>query len=164
MNPSRKQTNLGFCCSNLYPLIQHFPQTFLREICITFATLLLKPTATINIFHMRVLIIAFLLSVVVWACGGSEQKPAEPAAATQPAVAAEDGEKIYKMYCVVCHGIYGDQGNNGAFNLATSTLTAEERVQVITNGRNTMASFANILDEAKIKAVAEYTTTLKTPQ
>ncbi len=105
--------------------------------------------------------IAFL-----WACGGTPEKKAESTSSTTAAdseVASEgpDGEKIYKQYCVVCHGIAGDMGASGAFNLTTSELTVEERMTVIANGRNTMTAFSALLDEEKIKAVAEYTLKLK---
>jgi mono/diheme cytochrome c family protein len=72
-----------------------------------------------------------------------------------------DGEKIYKQYCVTCHGIGGDMGVSGAANLATSKLTEAERIKVITTGRNNMASFKALLDKDKIKAVAAYTMKLK---
>ena len=52
-------------------------------------------------------------------------------------------------------------GASGAFDLTTSELSVEERINVITNGRNVMTAFKSILDEDKIKAVAEYTLTLK---
>jgi mono/diheme cytochrome c family protein len=71
-----------------------------------------------------------------------------------------DGEKIYKQYCVTCHGLRGDMGVSGAANLTESKLKVEERVKVITNGRNNMASFKALLDKEKIKAVAQYTMTL----
>ncbi|MEY3321138.1 MAG: hypothetical protein RLZZ417_721 [Bacteroidota bacterium] len=75
--------------------------------------------------------------------------------------AAVDGKKIYKQYCVTCHGIYGDMGASGAANLAISKLKVNERIEVITNGRKAMASFKALLDKEKIKAVAQYTMTLK---
>jgi mono/diheme cytochrome c family protein len=74
---------------------------------------------------------------------------------------AVDGKKIYKQYCVTCHGIYGDMGASGAANLAISKLKVNERIAVITNGRKAMASFKALLDKEKIKAVAQYTMTLK---
>ncbi|NBU35321.1 MAG: cytochrome c [Bacteroidetes bacterium] len=74
---------------------------------------------------------------------------------------AVDGKKIYKQYCVTCHGIYGDMGASGAANLAISKLKLNERIEVITNGRKAMASFKALLDKEKIKAVAQYTMTLK---
>jgi mono/diheme cytochrome c family protein len=41
-----------------------------------------------------------------------------------------------------------------------SELSIEERITVITNGRNGMAAYKGILSEEQIKLVAEYTLTL----
>lgn len=87
----------------------------------------------------------------------SDQSNSSSETAAAPKV---DGEKIYKTYCVTCHGIYGDMGASGAFNLKTSTLPVEERINVITNGRKAMTPFKDLLTPEKIKAVAEYTMTL----
>ncbi len=112
---------------------------------------------------MKKLLIFALLATLVYACSqsggenGGDKSASEPAAAA-PAV---DGEKIYKTYCVTCHGLYGDMGASGAFNLQTSVLPVEERINVITNGRKVMTPFKELLSEEKIKAVAEYTLTLK---
>lgn len=117
----------------------------------------------------KMLIFAALIGFVV-ACGGSEDTTDSAAsssettasnAAAPPPADAPDGEKIYKQNCIACHGLYGDMGASGAFNLQTSELTLEERINVITNGRNTMAAWGSIMNEAQIKAVAEYTMTLK---
>lgn len=91
---------------------------------------------------------------IVLACGNAES-PANSSSST--AEAKPDGEKIYKQYCIACHGLYGDMGASGAFNLKTSQLSAEERILVITNGRNAMTAFESLLDEKEIKAVAKYT-------
>ena len=116
----------------------------------------------------KVLIFAALVGFTV-ACGGSEDttdssssSAAEntTASAAEPPAPAVDGEKIYKQNCIACHGLYGDMGASGAFNLQTSELSVEERINVITNGRNTMAAWGSILNEDQIKAVAEYTITL----
>ncbi len=72
-----------------------------------------------------------------------------------------DGKKIYRQYCVTCHGVNGDMGASGAFDLTTSKLTLDEKIAVITNGRNTMTPFKGLLSDAKIKAVAEFSETLK---
>lgn len=108
--------------------------------------------------------IAFFLFVViiVFACGGKEESTANTkksgAKATPTKTAAKiDGAKIYKQYCVTCHGLYGDMGASGAANLKESKLSLEERINVVTNGRNTMTPFKSLLNEEKIKAVAEYT-------
>lgn len=116
----------------------------------------------------KLLFFAALVAFVV-ACGGesgtdSASSSSESTASTTPAAPppadAPDGEKIYKTNCIACHGLYGDMGASGAFNLQESELTVDERVEVITNGRNAMAAWGSLLSEAEIKAVAEYTTTL----
>jgi mono/diheme cytochrome c family protein len=108
---------------------------------------------------MKKLLLFALLATFVYACSSSEgDKGGSQPTAEAPKV---DGEKIYKTYCVTCHGLYGDMGASGAFNLQTSALPVEERINVITNGRNAMTPFKDLLTAEKIKAVAEYTLTLK---
>jgi mono/diheme cytochrome c family protein len=109
--------------------------------------------------------ILLLLAGIVYACGGAEaseeaEDTSTAAADAAPAKETADGQKVYKTYCVTCHGIYGDMGASGAFNLQTSELAVAERVTVITNGRNAMTPFKDILSEEEIQAVAEYTLTL----
>lgn len=72
-----------------------------------------------------------------------------------------DGEKIYKIYCIACHGLDGNLGASGAAKLTESTLPLTERVKVITNGRNAMTSFKALLKPDQINAVAKYTMELK---
>ena len=72
-----------------------------------------------------------------------------------------DGEKIFKIYCIACHGASGDMGAAGAAKLTESTLPLPERVKVITNGRNAMTGFKALLSADKINAVAKYTLELK---
>jgi mono/diheme cytochrome c family protein len=110
-----------------------------------------------------------IAAFIIYACSGSEEKESSDPSAMAKVAAAEqneeiDGEKIYKQYCVACHGLYGDMGASGAFNLRTSELNVEERVQVITNGRNAMTPFKSLLSEEKIQAVAKYTMTLSEGQ
>jgi mono/diheme cytochrome c family protein len=112
---------------------------------------------------MKKLLIFALLATLVHACSQSSSENGADKNASEPTAAAPaaDGEKIYKTYCVTCHGLYGDMGASGAFNLQTSALPLEERINVITNGRKVMTPFKELLSEEKIKAVAEYTMTLK---
>lgn len=99
---------------------------------------------------------------LVWACGGNDTASGD--AASTPAVAAADapdGKKIYKQYCVACHGLYGDMGASGALDLTASVLSKAERVTVITKGRGVMTPFEQILKPEEIDAVAAYSITLK---
>ncbi len=105
-------------------------------------------------------LIAFLI-----ACGGESggnpNFPAKESGEEKATASNVDGKEVFTKNCVVCHGVYGDMGASGAFNLQESQLPVEERVNVITNGRNTMLAFKNVLSEDEIRAVAEYTLTLK---
>jgi mono/diheme cytochrome c family protein len=94
----------------------------------------------------------------VLACGGAASEP------QSTAEAKPDGEKIYKIYCVACHGLYGDMGASGAYNLQDSKLSLEEATQVILKGRNAMTAFESLLKEDEIKAVAKYVMKLRKQQ
>lgn len=99
-----------------------------------------------------------VVALVVIACGNANSGSAAMAAAEEQ---PSEGAKIYKQYCLTCHGLYGDMGASGAANLQESKLTLEQRVEVITNGRNVMTGFKSLMSEDKIKLVAQYTFELK---
>jgi mono/diheme cytochrome c family protein len=112
---------------------------------------------------MKKILIALTLALFIIACGSGDSATTESSsssstAASEPAI---DGKQIYKSYCLACHGLYGDMGASGAFNLQTSEITMDERVEVITNGRNVMTPFKAILSPDEIQAVAEYSLELK---
>ena len=92
--------------------------------------------------------------IIILACGGSEKSEV----AKGPKI---DGEKLFKMNCVLCHGEDGKLGLNNSKDLSLSELTIEERIEMVTNGKNLMTGFSALLDKDQIKAVAEYTLTLK---
>lgn len=73
----------------------------------------------------------------------------------------EVGEKVYKQYCIVCHGVNGKLGLNGAKDLTICKFTVAERIHQVTEGKNTMTPFKNVLTAEEIKAVVAYTFTLK---
>ena len=111
---------------------------------------------------MKNLIAFVCFTACLMACSGGDKETSTSKPKAETAAASKiDGGKIYKTYCVTCHGIYGDMGGSGAFDLTKTELTLEERIQVITKGRNLMTPFEGLLSEEKIKAVAEYVGTLK---
>ena len=117
---------------------------------------------------MRKTILVLVVGLAIWSCtesGASDANADKQVASVSKKPEAEakkvDGEKIYKKRCVVCHGINGDMGMSGAKDLTQSELSIEEKMTIITNGKNVMTAFGEILEEDEIKAVAEYTLTLK---
>jgi mono/diheme cytochrome c family protein len=108
---------------------------------------------------MKYWLISWALFTVVLACGSSTSEPQTAARDAKP-----DGEKIYKIYCVACHGLYGDMGASGAYNLQDSELSLEEAKLVILKGRNAMTAFETLLKEDEIEAVAQYVMKLRKQQ
>lgn len=113
---------------------------------------------------MKKFSILFVLALIVLACGGGEDTPSEaPAPKKAEAKKEINVKKIWKIRCIACHGLYGDMGTNGAANLQESDKDLDYRINVITNGseNGVMTAFGEILSEDEIKAMAEYTMSLK---
>lgn len=76
-----------------------------------------------------------------------------------------EGEKVYSVNCNICHGPDGKKQLAGAKDLATSTLTLEQRIEQITNGKKTdktvMPAYKGTLTENQIREVAIYLDSLK---
>lgn len=105
-----------------------------------------------QIIRLSYLIILFVLISFYFACtsiSGNESNES-------PLDDQVNGQKIYKKYCINCHGYDGDMGAHGAFNLQHSTLSFEEKKMVVLKGRNTMTAFEKVLTEPEIDAVVTY--------
>ncbi len=76
-------------------------------------------------------------------------------------IAAVSGAAVFQKRCVLCHGANGRLGMNGAKVLPESTMSVEERIQVVTHGKGIMPAFGEQISRAEIEAVAKYTTTLE---
>ena len=95
------------------------------------------------------------------ACGGEGKTNEKEPAVAQEVAQRSEGEKIYKLYCIVCHGVDGKLALNGAKDITLSEFTLEERIINITEGKNLMTPFKGILSDEQIRQVAEYTMTMK---
>jgi mono/diheme cytochrome c family protein len=71
------------------------------------------------------------------------------------------GERLFRTYCITCHGVRGNLGVNGAGDLTQSVLSLDERMKIIRNGKNTMIAFEKVLSPEEIQTVAQYTLSLK---
>ena len=72
-----------------------------------------------------------------------------------------NGEELYNASCVSCHGADGKLALMGAKDLTQSAMDLNAKVEIIKNGKNAMSPFGAMLNDEQIKAVAEYTETLK---
>lgn len=100
---------------------------------------------------MKYISILFI-SILFLANACQSGQPTPPASPDQ----APDGKALFNANCRVCHGADGKLGLNGAKDLSASTLSLEERRELVRNGRNAMTPFVGILSEKEIQAVAEY--------
>lgn len=105
---------------------------------------------------MKKYIFLFFCAGFIFACGGEDKSSSEKPTASTPKKAV-DGKKVWKTYCVACHGLYGDMAVNGAKNLNLSVLPVAERINIITNGKNVMTPFKDVLSAEQIEAVAKFT-------
>ncbi len=60
---------------------------------------------------MKNILLFTVVALVVIACGNANSGSAAMAAAEEQ---PSEGAKIYKQYCLTCHGLYGDMGASGA--------------------------------------------------
>lgn len=111
---------------------------------------------------------SFVFALLIISCtgGGSEESSKADTSTSKEEVAAPvdnkaAGEKIFRTYCITCHGIDGKLGLNGAKDLSLSELTLDEKITQVTKGKGLMTPFEGILTEDQIKQVAEYTFTFK---
>ncbi|MBK8699760.1 MAG: cytochrome c [Saprospiraceae bacterium] len=102
--------------------------------------------------------ISLALLAALLACGNGDNAAKMASAPSAPAV---DGAKIFKVSCAICHGNDGKLGLNGSKDLSVSVLSLEDRIALITTGKGLMPAQGSILKSDEIKAVAEYTLTLK---
>ncbi len=113
------------------------------------------------------LVFAIGVTLFIAACGGgggegdstAKETPKTTAAAQETPKA--DGEKVWRTYCITCHGIDGKLALNGAKDLSISEVSREDRIVQVTKGKNLMTPFEGILTEEQIEAVVDYTFTFK---
>lgn len=107
--------------------------------------------------------------VLLTGCGGGGGETSEKTdsgtsskeVASAPVDNKAAGEKVFRTYCITCHGIDGKLELNGAKDLSISEISMEERINQVTNGKGLMTPFKGILTDEQISQVAEYTLGLK---
>jgi len=94
-----------------------------------------------------------LFSVLFFfSCGGEKKTNADD---------SPNGKQLYEENCSICHGGDGKLGVNGAKDLSASTMSLEEALSIIENGKGTMTPFKELMNEDERKAVGKYIQELK---
>lgn len=73
----------------------------------------------------------------------------------------EHGLALYNAQCIVCHGNDGKLNLSGAKDLTISTMTGEEVINVIKNGKNAMPKMGGIYSPAELEALKSYVMSLR---
>ena len=102
---------------------------------------------------MKKIIFLFTLSLFLFSCGNSGTSPV--------AEKKSLGQSLYESNCTSCHGEDGKLCTLGAKDLSLSSLSKEQMMDIITNGKSTMTPFGNMLNKEEVSSVADYVLTLK---
>jgi mono/diheme cytochrome c family protein len=129
------------------------------KIIIVFASI---PLAVIGFKKRNKALAVTSLVMIITAYGLAEMsKKHKKDAPESHTEATMSGNDIFMANCSSCHGADGKLGAMGATDLSASSLDLNGRIEVIKNGRGAMTGFAGSLSDDQVKAVAEFTETLK---
>jgi mono/diheme cytochrome c family protein len=71
------------------------------------------------------------------------------------------GGELYAKHCVACHGNDGKKMLAGAYDLSASTKNQTEIVAIITNGKESMQAYGNLLSASEIDEVSKFVLSLR---
>lgn len=144
--------SFGFLATGVYLLVKlpEINQFMILKIVLVLASI---PVAIIGYKKENKIMatLSFLLIIVSFSLAykANDAKAGEQIAST-------DGKEIFETKCASCHGADGKLGLGGAKDLSATTLAQPEIVKIITNGKNTMASYRGVLTDEQITAVTAY--------
>lgn len=125
------------------------------------------PLAIIAFKRMNKSLALVAIMFLVYAYGISETKSPtftkQESSTNEFANVAPDvlGKTIYETKCLGCHGTDGKLGLSGAKDLTLSTKTSDEKIEIISNGKNAMMPYKNQLSKEQVESVAAYVETFK---
>ena len=99
--------------------------------------------------------ISFFLLIVgcIAGCSGNNGQADSTNDNADTKIAAKN---LFEQKCIACHGNDGTAGIAGAANLQTISITDEQIVQSISNGKGNMPAFKDMLSQDDINAVKDY--------
>ncbi|MEN9378488.1 MAG: hypothetical protein RJB15_166 [Pseudomonadota bacterium] len=71
----------------------------------------------------------------------------------------EEGRRLYKQHCEVCHGVNMNSGSSGAFDLRGFPPNQQRRfINSVANGKNSMPPWKSVLSPTEIESLFWYVT------
>lgn len=102
-------------------------------------------------------LLSIVCCVLFFACGNNSTKTSE----VIPIAIGTAGQSLYESNCTSCHGEDGRLCVLGAKDLSVSIMTKEQMMEIITNGKNTMTPYGNVLNKEEITSIADYVQILR---
>lgn len=150
-----------FLVTGIYMLIQ-LPEIKSLLIIKIVAVFLSIPLAVIGFKKQNKILAVASFLLIVGAYGLAEMsKKQKSKSMSTISESTANGAELYNASCVSCHGADGKLALMGAKDLTQSVMDINAKMEIIKNGKNAMGPFGGILNDEQIKAVAEYTETLK---
>lgn len=150
-----------FLVTGVYMLTQipEIKSLLIIKIIIVLASI---PIAIIGFKKKNKALAALSLVMIIAAYGMAEMSKKQKSKAMENITESTvNGQEIYNASCALCHGEDGKKALMGAPDLSASTIDIAARIEIIKNGKGNMGGFSASLTEEQIKAVAEYSATLK---
>lgn len=150
-----------FLLTGIYMLTQ-IPEIKILLIIKIIAVLASIPLAIIGFKKGNKILAVISLVLIFGAYGMAEVSKKQKSTAMQVISESNvNGQELYTAACLPCHGVDGKLGKMGAPDLSLSKMEINKRIEIIKNGKKPMKPFGGALTDDQIKAVAEYTQTLK---
>ncbi len=144
--------SFGFLATGIYLMVKLpvIPMLLIVKIAIVFLSI---PLAVIG-YKKKNKVLATLSFFLIIAAFGLGEKTKSAKAGSK--IATVDGKAIFKDKCVLCHGDNGKLGLSGAKDLSITPLNHAGIMEMISNGKNSMAAYKDVLTPDQIDAVASY--------
>lgn len=144
--------SFGFLATGIY-LMTQLPSVstlLIIKIALVFLSI---PLAVIG-FKKKNKVLASLSFFLIIVSFGLAQKVKEGKAG--PKTVAVNAKEIFEEKCTLCHGSDGKLGMSGAKDLSVTQLNHAGIAEIISNGKNGMASYKEVLTAEQIDALSSY--------
>ena len=144
--------SFGFLATGIY-LMTRLPEINMFLIIKIALVLASIPLAVVG-YKKKNKVLATLSFFLIIVAFGLAQKAKNEKAGDK--IVAVNGKEIFEEKCTLCHGSNGKLGLSGAKDLSVTALDHQNIITIITEGKNTMASYKAVLTPEQIEAVANY--------
>jgi mono/diheme cytochrome c family protein len=144
--------SFGFLATGIY-LMTRLPEINIFLIIKIVLVLASIPLAVVGYKKKNKVLATFSFFLIIVAFGLAQKAKNEKAG---DKIVAVNGKEIFEEKCTLCHGSNGKLGMSGAKDLSATALDHQNIVTIISEGKNTMASYKAVLSPEQIEAVANY--------